>query len=83
MVVALVDVLLDLADGIMENHVQGIDNQDNTAYDLQDVNMVGDEIGHQRNAQPDKQAVEQVASRSAHSRKESGMTALVQGALNT
>ena len=45
-VITLVDILLDLAHWVVENHVNGIDNEDDATDNLQDVNVVGDEIGH-------------------------------------
>ena len=82
LVLALVDVLGNLAHGVVDNHVERIDNQDGTADDLQDVDMVGDEVGHQRDSQADEQAVEQVAGGGTDSGEEAGITSLVQGALN-
>ena len=82
-VVALVYVLLNLADRVVEYHVHGIDNQDDTADNLQQVNMISYKIGHQRDAQPHQQAVEQIARRSPHSREKARIAALVQRALDT
>ena len=83
LVVTLVDALLDLADRVVYNHVDGIDDQDNAADTLQHIDMVGNEIGHQRDAQPDEQAVEQVACRCPHPGEKPRMSAIVQGALDT
>ena len=46
-VVTLVQILLNLAYRVMENHVKGIDNQDDTAHNLQEIDMVSDEISDQ------------------------------------
>ncbi len=82
-VFALVIVLFNLADRIVDNHVNGIDNQDDTAYDLQNINMIGDKIGNQGNAQSHQQAIEQVAGSGSHTREKARIATLVQGALNT
>ena len=66
LVVTRVDALLDLADRVVNDHVDGIDNQDDAAHNLQDIDMIGNEIGHQRNAQPDEQTIEQIACSSPH-----------------
>ena len=82
-VLALINVLGNLADGIVDDHVNGIDDKDDTADNLQDIHMVGNEIGDQRNTQAHQQAVKQVAGSSTHTRKETGIAPLVQRALNT
>ena len=81
-VITLVDILLDLAHRVMENHVNGIDNEDDATDNLQDVNVVGDEIGHERNAQAHQQTIEQIAGGSPHPGEETRIASLVQGALN-
>ena len=82
LVVALDNVFGNLADGVVDNHVQGIDDQDDTADDLQQINVVGNEVGHQRDAQTHQQAIEQIAGSSPHAREEARMTATVQRALD-
>ena len=47
LIVALVDIFLDLAYWVVNDHVNGIDNQDNATHNLQDIDVVGNEIGHQ------------------------------------
>ena len=47
LIVALADILLDLAYRVVDNHVDGIDNQDDATHNLQDVDVVGNKIGHQ------------------------------------
>ena len=81
-IVALVDVLLDLADRVMENHVQRIYNQDDATHNLQYIDMVGNEVSDQRDAESHQQTVEQVTGSSSDSRKETRPAALVQGALD-
>ena len=81
-VITLVDILLDLAHRVMENHVNCIDNEDDTTDNLQDVDVVGDEIGHERNAQAHQQTIEQIAGGSPHPGEEPRIASLVQGALN-
>ena len=46
-VIALVYAFLDLADGVVDNHVDGIDNQDDAADNLQDVDVFGDQVGQE------------------------------------
>ena len=82
LVVTRVDALLDLADGVVDNHVDGIDNQDDAAHNLQDVDVVGNEIGHQRDTQAHEQTIEQIACRSPHSGEKSRAATIVQGALD-
>ncbi len=82
-VLALVKVLGNLADRVVDDHVNGIDDKDDTADNLQDIHMVGNKIGDQRNTQAHQQAIEQVAGSSTHTRKETGIAPLVQRALNT
>lgn len=81
-VVALFDILFDLTDGVVDDHVNGIDNQDDTANDLQHINVVGDKISHQRDTQPHQQAIKQVAGSSTNAREEARMTSIVQSALD-
>ena len=81
-VITLVNAFLDLADRVVDNHVDGIDNQDDAADNLQDIHMVGNEICNQRDAQPDEQAIEQIASRSPHASEKARVSAIVQGALD-
>lgn len=81
-VIAGVNTLLDLADRIVDNHVDGIGDQDDAADNLQDVDVVGDKIGHERDAQPHEQTVEQIARRSSHSGEKSRAATIVQCALD-
>ena len=82
LVVTRVDALLDLADGVVNDHVDGIDNQDDAAHNLQDIDMIGDKIGHERDAQPNKQAIEQIACRSPNTCEKARVTAIVKGTLD-
>ena len=82
-VLSLIKVLGNLADRVVDDHVNGIDDKDNTADNLQNIHVVGNKIGDQRNTQAHQQAVEQVAGSSTHTRKETGIAPLVQRALNT
>lgn len=82
LVVTRVDALLDLANRVVNNHVNGIDNQDNAADDLKHIDMIGNEIGHQRDTQPDEQAIEQIACRCPHTSEKPRVAAIVQGALD-
>ena len=81
LVVTLIDVLLNLAHGVVDNHVDGIHDKDDAAHYLQQVDMVGNKVGHQRDAQPDKKAVEQITCRRPYTREESRMAAIAQRAL--
>ena len=46
-VVTRVNALLDLADRVVNDHVDSIDNKDDTAHNLQDIDMISNEIGNQ------------------------------------
>ena len=81
-VIALVDVLFNLADRVVEDHVNSVGNQNHAADDLKDVDVVGDEFGHERDAQTNQQAIEQVAGGSTHTGEEPRVTPLVQGTLD-
>ena len=70
MVVALLDVFPDLAHGVVHNHIAGIDDKDDTANDLQHVDMIGDKVGYQGNAKTHQQTIEQIAKRGAYSSEE-------------
>ena len=83
LVVTRVDALLNLADRVVDYHVNGIDNQDDAADNLQHIDVVSNEIGHQRDTQAHEQTIEQIASRSPHSGEKSRAAAVVQGALDT
>lgn len=82
LVVTRVDALLDLADGVVDNHVDGIDNQDDAADNLQHIDVVSDKVGHEGYAQPDEQAIEQIARCSPHTSEKARAAAIVQGALD-
>jgi len=70
MVVALLDVFPDLAHGVVHNHIAGIDDKDDTANDLQHVDMIGDKVGYQGNAETHQQTIEQIAKRGTYSSEE-------------
>ena len=57
LVVALVDIFLDLAYRVVNNHVNSVNNEDDATHNLQNVDVIGNKIGHQRDAQPDEQTV--------------------------
>ena len=82
LVVTRVDALLDLADGVVDNHIDGIDNQDDAADNLQHIDVVGDKVGHERDAQSDEQTVEQIACRCPHTSEKARVTAIVKGTLD-
>ena len=82
-VLALVDVLGNLAHGIVDNHVDGINDQDDAAHDLQDIDIVGDKVGHKRDAQSHKQAIEQITCSCTDTSEETRVAALVQRPLDT
>lgn len=81
-VISRANALLDLAYRVVNDHVNGIDNQDDTAHNLQEIDMIGNEIGHERDAQPDKQAIEQIACRSPNTCEKARVTAIVKGTLD-
>ena len=83
MVLTLVDVLGNLAHGIVDNHVDGIDNQNDAAHNLQDINIVGDKVGHERDTQSHEKAIEQITCRSPHASEETRVASLVQCPLDT
>ena len=82
-IVALVEVLLDLADRVVHDHVDGVHDEDDTSYNLQHIDVVGNEIGYERDAQPDQKTVEQVACRSPNTGEKTGIAPTVKCALNT
>ena len=82
LVVARVDALLNLAYRVVNDHINSIDNQDDAAHNLQDVDMVSDEVGNQRDAQPNKQTVEQIACCSPNTGEKARVSAIVKGTLD-
>lgn len=82
-VVLVVGVLHLVVDRIVQDHIGGIDNQDDTTQDLQHRDVAFDKVGDKADAQSGEQAIEKVASRRAQTCEEPRLLPLVQCALHS